>query len=79
MSMCAKIYQIKRKMKVENRSLEGIKAICHEKTIPKLNNFKQWCDKKQPLVPQKLPMVKAMNHTLRYWSGLVRICVSVCR
>ena len=61
-------------MKVEKRSFEEIKAISQEKTLPILNNFKQWCDEKQPLVPQKSPIAKAINYTLRHWSGLVRFC-----
>ena len=40
MSVYAKIYQIERKMKVEKRSFEEIKAIRQEKTLPLLNNFK---------------------------------------
>ena len=74
MSVYAKIYQIERKMKVEKRSFEEIKAIRQEKTIPILNNFKQWLQEKQPLVPQKSPIAKAINYTLRHWSGLVRFC-----
>ena len=74
MSVHAKIYQIERKMKAEKRSFEEIKAIRQEKTIPILNNFKQWCDEKQPLVPQKSPIAKAIDYTLRHWSGLVRFC-----
>ena len=56
MSVYAKIYQIERKVKAEKRSLEEIKAIRQEKTIPILNNFKQWLEEKQPLVPQKSPI-----------------------
>ena len=77
MSVYAKIYQIERKMKVEKRSFEEIKSIRQEKTIPILNNFKQWCDEKQPLVPQKSPIAKAINYTLRHWDGLTRFCEDV--
>ena len=74
MSVYARIYQLERKMKVEKRSLEEIKAIRQEKTIPILNNFKQWLEEKQPLVPQKSPIAKAINYTLRHWNGLARFC-----
>ena len=74
MSVYAKIYQIERKMKVEKRSFEEIKAIRQEKTLPLLNNFKQWLEEKQPLVPQKSPIAKAINYTLRHWDGLARFC-----
>ena len=74
MSVYAKIYQIERKMKAEKRSFDEIKAIRQEKTILILNNFKQWLEEKQPLVPQKSPIAKAINYTLHHWSGLVRFC-----
>ena len=74
MSLYAKIYQVERKMKAEKRSFEEIKAIHQEKTLPLLNNFKQWCDKKQPLVLQKSSIAKAINYTLRHWDGLTRFC-----
>ena len=74
MNVYAKIYQIQRKMKVEKRSFEEIKSIRQEKTLPLLNNFKQWCDEKQALVPQKSPIAKAINYTLRHWDGLARFC-----
>ena len=74
MSVYAKIYQIERKMKAEKRSFEEIKAIRQEKTLPLLNNFKQWLEEKQPLVPQKSPIAKAINYTLRHWDGLTRFC-----
>ena len=61
-------------MKAEKRSFEEINSIRQEKTLPILNNFKQWCDEKQPLVPQKSPIAKAINYTLRHWGGLVRFC-----
>ena len=51
----------RRKMKAEKRSFEEIIAIRQEKTLPLLNNFKQWFDEKQPLVPQKSPIAKAIN------------------
>jgi len=63
MSVYAKIYQIERKMKVEKRSFEEIKAIRQEKTLPLLNNFKQWLEEKQTLVAQKSPIAKAINYT----------------
>ena len=66
MSVYAKIYQVERKMKAEKRSFEEIKSMRQEKTLPLLNNFKQWCDEKQPLVPQKSPIAKAINYTLRH-------------
>ena len=74
MSVYAKIYQIERKMKVEKRSFDQIKAIRQEKTLPILNKFKQWLEEKQPLVPQKSPIAKAINYTLRHWDGLTRFC-----
>ena len=48
MSVYAKIYQIERKMKAEKRSFEDIKSKRQEKILRLLNNFKQWCDEKQP-------------------------------
>ena len=50
-------------MKVEKRSFEEIKAIRQEKTLPLLNNFKQWLEEKQTLVAQKSPIAKAINYT----------------
>ena len=44
MSVYAKIYQIERKMKAEKRYFDENKAIRQEKTIPILNNFKQWLE-----------------------------------
>ena len=61
MSVYAKIHQIERKKKVDKRSYEEITSIRHEKTILILNNFKQWHQKQQPLVPQKSPIAKAIN------------------
>ena len=69
MSVYAKIYQIERKMKAEKRSFEEIKSIHQEKTLPILNNYKQWLQEKQPLAPQKSPIAKAINYTLRHWDG----------
>jgi len=42
--------------------------------MPILNKFKQWLEEKQPLVPQKSPIAKAINYTLLHWNGLVRFC-----
>ena len=45
-----------------------------EKIVPLLINFKQWLEQNQPLVPQKSPIAKAINYTLRHWDGLTRFC-----
>ena len=69
-----KLYHIERMMKAEKRSFEEIKEIRQEKTLPLLNNFKQWLKEKQPLVPPKSPIAKAINYTLRHWDGLTHFC-----
>ena len=74
MSVYAKLYQLERKMKSERRSFEEIKAIRQEITTPILTNFKQWLEEKQPLVPQKSPIVKAIKYALRHWDRLTRFC-----
>ena len=74
MSVYAKRYKVEKKMKAEKITCDEIKAIRHEKSIPILNNFKQWLDEKQLLVPQKSPTAKTINYTLRHWDGLTRFC-----
>ena len=74
MSVYAKIYQIERKMKAEKRTFDEIKTIRQEKSVPLLINFKQWLEENQSLVPQKSPIAKAINYTLRHWDGLARFC-----
>ena len=74
MSVYAKLYHIERKMKAEKRTFDEIKTIRQEKSAPLLINFKQWLEEKQPLVPPKSPIAKAINYTLRHWDGLTRFC-----
>ena len=61
MSVYAKLYHIERKMKAEKRTFDEIKTIRQEKSAPLLINFKQWLEEKQPLVPPKSPIAKAIN------------------
>ena len=74
MSVYAKLYHIERKMKSEKRTFDEIKTIRQEKSAPLLINFKQWLEEKQPLVPPKSPIAKAINYTLRHWGGFTRYC-----
>ena len=61
-------------MKAEKRTFDEIKTIRQEKSASLLINFKQWLEEKQPLVPPKSPIAKAINYTLRHWDGLTRFC-----
>ena len=61
-------------MKAEKRTFDDIKIITQEKSVPLMINFKQWLEEKQPLVPPKSPIAKAINYTLRHWDGLTRFC-----
>ena len=69
-----KSIRTKEKLKRKNISVEEIKAIRQENTLPILNNFKQWLEQEQHLVSQKPPIAKTMNCALRHWIGLVRFC-----
>ena len=65
-SIYVKIHQVERKVQTEKRSFEETKAIRQEKTMPILNDLKQWLEERQSLVTQKSSITKAINYTLRH-------------
>ena len=67
-----KLYHIESKIK--EVAPEDKLAIRKEKTLPLINDFKNWLDKTVNQVAPKTAIGKAVEYTLRQWTKLVRFC-----
>jgi transposase len=69
-AIIGKLYKIEEIIQEGSHPPDKVKEIRLEKAKPILDAFKQWLEKKVPLVPPKSPLGKAIQYTLRQWGPL---------
>ncbi len=63
------LYRIERKIK--NDSPEQRHAVRQQRSLPELDDFRQWLDKHLVVVPPKSVLGKAMNYADRQWPKFI--------
>ena len=65
------LYKVEKEAKRLELDTFGIYQLRQEKAKPLLEKFKQWLDAKQPLIPPKSLLGKAISYTLTNWKKLI--------
>lgn len=67
----AKLYAIEESARSENLPAEEIENLRNEKSMPVIENFRAWIDKKVDHIPPKSLLGKAIKYTLGEWDKLL--------
>ena len=70
--MIGRLYEIERDAREQNLSLDEIKMLRQEKSLPVLNEMKTWLDNKLNYVLPKSAIGQAIAYTLTLWPRLIR-------
>lgn len=65
------LYRIEKQAREHELSFEQIGRLRQEESLPVLEQFKQWLDEKEPLVPPKSLLGKAIAYSLDNWQRLI--------
>lgn len=66
-----KLYRIEKQACEQELSFEQIGRLRQEKAQPVLKQFKKWLDAKEPIVPPKSLLGKAIGYSLDNWRRLI--------
>ena len=72
LALIQKLYRIEREIK--DSSPGDKKRLRHDKSVPILNQLRQWLEKSLPQVPPKTLLGKALHYLHNQWDKLVRYC-----
>lgn len=65
------LYRIEKRAREQGLSFDQIGRLRQEKALPVLKQFKKWLDDKEPIVPPKSLLGKAIGYSLDNWQRLI--------
>lgn len=71
MSFIGQLYQIEKQAREQELTFDQIGQLRQEQALPVLKQFKKWLDAKNPAVPPKSLLGKAIRYSLDNWQRLI--------